>query len=1088
MPLPFDPLSLLRNKRKSNRREKQQDKAELSAILGNEAGLIYVPGFNGNKVYVRLLGDTENGNATYQPSSTAYIRGDFFEYSGSPVLVKYNRNRDLVVIAPDEIQVEQAGNQLSLAPLNFGSLQNKFLNLDNVLRLLSRPVARGGQASTLVSVAQFIYDHYGNYNEFNGTPLQADKIDLASYIPTTGNHRLVQLWLDTFNNSVQVIAGTPKDLTIAYTSTDYDEVWASTTRFQDWLPLQAYDLSVDPSGINTITQKALGRDHRQFINVPPEIGNEYSLTINTRIRANRQFVVHNVLTVGPGYTIVAEPGSVVMVTSESSYLSNPVDVFIFNVNYVETGSEDAGSLYANSDEYTLNYVTGLGPVLQINQETVIPFYNNTGSTITNGQVLRPVAGALVGGKLFPTFELAQSDIFENCEGTIVVATMDIPNNTVGVATRFGRVRGINTSGFTAGDDLYISATTPGALTNVKPSFPNYEIKIGGAVDSAVDGQIFVSITTDIFDLFRNERNGTFAESFDFRISSNGTTITGSIEPTNGHDDLTGFFSDVGFWRLDTSPAATITLTAGTDANPQTNYVYIPVSTKVLTVSTSDWPSTEHIKIAQCVLQTASAVQHHGALRNQNINDEIANTTSNQGHVSHLGERIRIMPAVYWSGLDVTVSGTPTDFYIASTAGTAYQMHRQAIPIFSMIQYNIDAVSTGSKTFTISGDGDLSSTFPDGRLIQVNDSTGNDRTYTIVSTSYSAPDFVITVSETIPSATADGTIGDSVFIVNDSVTSYLESTNLADDLSLDSGGSTLNNRWFSLVFWPSNNKTNEEGQWFCNLPSGSYTSEANAIADALNYSNYDIPSAFLGTGLLAVRLTVKLAAGGITYNGGDAFDDLRGKFPNTTAGGGGGSGSGATTFLGLTDTPSAYTSQAGKVPAVNSGETALEFIEAGKLIFIEEKTFSSAATTTTFSSLTGTDSYFFTMRMKNDEASTANYHMRINGDSASTDYVLQQLSADNTSVTAIRVVDNAAIGICLAGQESFASGYCGLSDGRFFASNIPIMSSGSDNAQYLLRAIKKNTGSLSSITSISFVSLITDGIGIDSVITLWRLTT
>lgn len=39
------------------------------------------------------------------------------------------------------------------------------------------------------------------------------------------------------------------------------------------------------------------------------------------------------------------------------------------------------------------------------------------------------------------------------------------------------------------------------------------------------------------------------------------------------------------------------------------------------------------------------------------------------------------------------------------------------------------------------------------------------------------------------------------------------------------------------------------------------------------------------------------------------------------------GSGASTFLDLTDTPSAFTGQAGKVATVNTGETALEFTAA-----------------------------------------------------------------------------------------------------------------------------------------------------------------
>ncbi len=35
--------------------------------------------------------------------------------------------------------------------------------------------------------------------------------------------------------------------------------------------------------------------------------------------------------------------------------------------------------------------------------------------------------------------------------------------------------------------------------------------------------------------------------------------------------------------------------------------------------------------------------------------------------------------------------------------------------------------------------------------------------------------------------------------------------------------------------------------------------------------------------------------------------------------------GVSTFTALTDTPSSYASQAGKVPQVNDGETALEFV-------------------------------------------------------------------------------------------------------------------------------------------------------------------
>lgn len=52
---------------------------------------------------------------------------------------------------------------------------------------------------------------------------------------------------------------------------------------------------------------------------------------------------------------------------------------------------------------------------------------------------------------------------------------------------------------------------------------------------------------------------------------------------------------------------------------------------------------------------------------------------------------------------------------------------------------------------------------------------------------------------------------------------------------------------------------------------------------------------------------------------------------------GGSSSGATVFTGLTDAPSSYTGQGGKRVAVNSGATALEFVESEQQFGISEQT-------------------------------------------------------------------------------------------------------------------------------------------------------
>ena len=76
--------------------------------------------------------------------------------------------------------------------------------------------------------------------------------------------------------------------------------------------------------------------------------------------------------------------------------------------------------------------------------------------------------------------------------------------------------------------------------------------------------------------------------------------------------------------------------------------------------------------------------------------------------------------------------------------------------------------------------------------------------------------------------------------------------------------------------------------------------------------------------------------------------------------GSGSGGGSSTFVGLTDTPSAFTGQAGKVATVNTGETALEFATPssggsadGWTTVSDTLTYASATTFTVPTDLTAT---------------------------------------------------------------------------------------------------------------------------------------
>lgn len=195
-------------------------------------------------------------------------------------------------------------------------------------------------------------------------------------------------------------------------------------------------------------------------------------------------------------------------------------------------------------------------------------------------------------------------------------------------------------------------------------------------------------------------NGSFLEPMTFVVTSNGTTITGTIDK-DPSGDLTERFSD-GFSTL--SSGGTVTLTVGSATVPKKNYIYVLQSNKgVLVASTSDWPSAEHIKVAEVVVQTAALVQSDGILVNRNWND-FAKGTDGQGHHPHAWERLRWEHSAYKSGSAVTWTGSGTAALdLAITAGKAYQLHLQSVSAFDTADPDNVYVVNHPTAYTITAD-------------------------------------------------------------------------------------------------------------------------------------------------------------------------------------------------------------------------------------------------------------------------------------------------------------------------------------------------------------------------------------------------
>ena len=174
----------------------------------------------------------------------------------------------------------------------------------------------------------------------------------------------------------------------------------------------------------------------------------------------------------------------------------------FNVNPT-IPSATGGTLYFDYNENALSYkpITNNNDVtVNIGQESLIRIYNQTGVQINNGQVLH-ITGATGG---IPTVALANASklgvtFTESLAQSSGIATHNIPNGEYGFMTNFGIVRDLNTSGFTVGDELYLSDTIDGGITN-DPNSINFTSRVstlGWCLSSdPVNGKIYVKIENE----------------------------------------------------------------------------------------------------------------------------------------------------------------------------------------------------------------------------------------------------------------------------------------------------------------------------------------------------------------------------------------------------------------------------------------------------------------------------------------------------------------------------------------------------------------------------------------------------------------
>jgi hypothetical protein len=178
----------------------------------------------------------------------------------------------------------------------------------------------------------------------------------------------------------------------------------------------------------------------------------------------------------------------------------------FQADLTPSGALQVGRMQWNSVDGTMDLrLMGNNVTLQIGQETVTRVVNKSGIDLleANYQVvrIRKVAeGGAQGQRL--AVVLAQGNNENNSTEVLGLVTETILANQEGFVTNFGEVKSINTTGslqgetWVDGDVVYLSATTPGQLTNIRPIAPNHAVIVGYVTYAhANNGKIYVSVDT-----------------------------------------------------------------------------------------------------------------------------------------------------------------------------------------------------------------------------------------------------------------------------------------------------------------------------------------------------------------------------------------------------------------------------------------------------------------------------------------------------------------------------------------------------------------------------------------------------------------
>lgn len=180
-------------------------------------------------------------------------------------------------------------------------------------------------------------------------------------------------------------------------------------------------------------------------------------------------------TIGTCQTIIDIESAIDDLQTEILLKANTADLGAVAFSNDYNDLDNLPNLSGYGDMFKSVYDTDVDGVVDSAERIQIVVRNSTGSTLTKGQIVY-LSGA-TGNR--PNAVLAQANAELTSSKTIGMVIADIVNNADGQVAVNGTLHDLDTSAFTAGDTLWLSATTAGGMVaNTPPSEPNHAVFIG----------------------------------------------------------------------------------------------------------------------------------------------------------------------------------------------------------------------------------------------------------------------------------------------------------------------------------------------------------------------------------------------------------------------------------------------------------------------------------------------------------------------------------------------------------------------------------------------------------------------------------